>query len=195
MIVVDDIPASERFFAGGDTTVRGFALDRLGTPETIDRRRVPARRSWRVVLNAEARVPVRGGLGVVGVHRRRQRVAHRRGDGSRARCAARWGSACAIDRRLDRFVSTSASSWIDGRCRRASGNGGQRCTFHLGRRSDVRLTTDRAESREQRAENAASHRRGFLLSALCSLLCQRQMQRSSTAFSRYCPDRSSRCPT
>ena len=24
-----DLPASERFFAGGDTTVRGFALDRL----------------------------------------------------------------------------------------------------------------------------------------------------------------------
>ena len=29
--VVTDLPASERFFAGGDTTVRGFALDRLGT--------------------------------------------------------------------------------------------------------------------------------------------------------------------
>ena len=25
--VVDDLPASERFFAGGDTTIRGFALD------------------------------------------------------------------------------------------------------------------------------------------------------------------------
>ena len=35
--IVDDLPASERFFAGGDTTVRGFTLDRLGTPETIDR--------------------------------------------------------------------------------------------------------------------------------------------------------------
>ena len=29
-----DLPASERFFAGGDTTVRGFALDQLGTPAT-----------------------------------------------------------------------------------------------------------------------------------------------------------------
>ena len=30
--IVSDLPASERFFAGGDTTVRGYALDRLGTP-------------------------------------------------------------------------------------------------------------------------------------------------------------------
>ena len=33
---VDDLPPSERFFAGGDTTVRGFTLDRLGRPDTID---------------------------------------------------------------------------------------------------------------------------------------------------------------
>ena len=33
--IVDDLPASERFFAGGDTTVRGFALDRLGDKRTI----------------------------------------------------------------------------------------------------------------------------------------------------------------
>ena len=29
-VVVQDLPASKRFFAGGDTTVRGFSLDRLG---------------------------------------------------------------------------------------------------------------------------------------------------------------------
>src|SRR5690349_3711900 len=34
--VVDDIPASERFYAGGDTTVRGFALDRLGPLDSND---------------------------------------------------------------------------------------------------------------------------------------------------------------
>ena len=39
--VVNDLPASERFFAGGDTTVRGFALDRLGTAETLERARLP----------------------------------------------------------------------------------------------------------------------------------------------------------
>ena len=65
IIVVDDIPASERFYAGGDTTVRGFALDRLGTPDTIDRDGFPRGGHGVVILNAEARVPVRGGLGVV----------------------------------------------------------------------------------------------------------------------------------
>jgi outer membrane protein assembly complex protein YaeT len=64
-IVVDDIPASERFYAGGDTTVRGFALDRLGTPETIDQDGFPRGGHGVIVLNAEVRVPVRGGLGAV----------------------------------------------------------------------------------------------------------------------------------
>ena len=36
-MVEDELPASERFFAGGDTTVRGFPLDSLGTPETLDK--------------------------------------------------------------------------------------------------------------------------------------------------------------
>lgn len=64
-IIVDDIPASERFYAGGDTTVRGFALDRLGTPETIDQDDFPRGGHGVVILNAEVRVPVRGGLGAV----------------------------------------------------------------------------------------------------------------------------------
>jgi outer membrane protein insertion porin family len=64
--VVDDLPASERFFAGGDTTVRGFALDRLGRPDTVDPSGFPKGGHGLVVLNAELRVPVRGGLGVVG---------------------------------------------------------------------------------------------------------------------------------
>lgn len=34
--VVEDLPASQRFFAGGSTTVRGFQLDRLGVDEIID---------------------------------------------------------------------------------------------------------------------------------------------------------------
>lgn len=33
--VVQDLPASQRFFAGGSTTVRGFQLDRLGVPEIL----------------------------------------------------------------------------------------------------------------------------------------------------------------
>ena len=57
--IVDDLPASERFYAGGDTTVRGFALDRLGTPETIDPAGFPKGGNGLIVLNAELRIPVR----------------------------------------------------------------------------------------------------------------------------------------
>ena len=60
------LPASERFFAGGDTTVRGFALDRLGTPEVIDADGFPVGGNGVIILNAELRVPVMRFLGVVG---------------------------------------------------------------------------------------------------------------------------------
>ena len=60
------LPASERFFAGGDTTVRGFALDRLGTPEVIDADGFPVGGNGVIILNAELRVPVLRFLGVVG---------------------------------------------------------------------------------------------------------------------------------
>lgn len=62
---VQDLPASERFFAGGDTTVRGFALDTLGTTETI-KEGFAVGGNGLVIFNAELRLPVRGGLGVVG---------------------------------------------------------------------------------------------------------------------------------
>ena len=65
--VVTDLPASERFFAGGDTSVRGYALDRLGIPlQTIDANGFPTGGHAVLVLNAELRVPVFGGLGAVG---------------------------------------------------------------------------------------------------------------------------------
>ena len=32
--IIRDLPQSERFYAGGDTTVRGFALDTLGVRHT-----------------------------------------------------------------------------------------------------------------------------------------------------------------
>ena len=63
---MNDLPASERFFAGGDTSVRGYALDRLGTPETIDRNGFPLGGNAVIVLNAELRVPVWKDIGVVG---------------------------------------------------------------------------------------------------------------------------------
>ena len=72
--VVEELPASERFFAGGDTTVRGYALDQLGVRhapaddalDTIDTSGFPIGGNALVMFNAEARVPVWRGLGVVG---------------------------------------------------------------------------------------------------------------------------------
>jgi outer membrane protein assembly complex protein YaeT len=67
------IPEPERFFAGGDTTNRGFSLDALGVrhepadqqTDTIDKNGFPIGGNATVVLNGELRVPVRGGLSVV----------------------------------------------------------------------------------------------------------------------------------
>ena len=70
---IDGLPASERFFAGGDTTVRGFALDRLGNERTISDHRVPDRRQQRR-----------------GVEQRAARAAVRRVSGHRlSRCRQR----------------------------------------------------------------------------------------------------------
>jgi outer membrane protein insertion porin family len=55
--VLRDLPASERFFAGGDTTVRGFALDRLGTAETLDPNGFPQGGNGLAVFNLETRAP------------------------------------------------------------------------------------------------------------------------------------------
>lgn len=61
--VIEDLPASERFFAGGDTTVRGFALDSLGSVRTITPSGFPRGGNGLVLLNAELRVPVWRDLG------------------------------------------------------------------------------------------------------------------------------------
>ena len=55
--VIKDLPASERFFAGGDTTVRGFALDRLGTVETLDPQGFPQGGNGMAIFNVETRAP------------------------------------------------------------------------------------------------------------------------------------------
>jgi outer membrane protein assembly complex protein YaeT len=57
-IVIEDLPASERFFAGGDITVRGFALDTLGAPNTINARGFPRGGNAVLILNGELRVPM-----------------------------------------------------------------------------------------------------------------------------------------
>ena len=67
-----ELPAAERFFAGGDTTVRGFARDQLGVrnvpPEatdTLDPGGFPLGGNALLLFNAELRVPVRSGLRTV----------------------------------------------------------------------------------------------------------------------------------
>lgn len=59
-----DLPQSERFYAGGDTTMRGFALDQLGvrhTPQlpqdTIDSNGFPLGGNSELLFNVELRVP------------------------------------------------------------------------------------------------------------------------------------------
>jgi outer membrane protein insertion porin family len=55
---IQDLPASERFFAGGDSTVRGYALDSVGAPNTISAEGFPIGGNALVILNLELRVPV-----------------------------------------------------------------------------------------------------------------------------------------
>lgn len=62
---VRDLPASERFFAGGDTTIRGFSLDSVGVPATITPKGFPKGGDAEIVLNAELRAPLHGPVGVV----------------------------------------------------------------------------------------------------------------------------------
>ncbi len=64
--VVTDLPASERFFAGGDSTVRGFALDRLGTEATLNADGYPTGGNAMAVFNLELRTPHVKGVGLVG---------------------------------------------------------------------------------------------------------------------------------
>jgi outer membrane protein assembly factor BamA len=55
---IEDLPASERFFAGGDTTIRGYALDTVGADETISPRGFPRGGNAVLILNGELRLPV-----------------------------------------------------------------------------------------------------------------------------------------
>jgi outer membrane protein insertion porin family len=62
-VPIDDLPASERFFAGGDTTIRGFALDSAGAPNTVTSTGFPIGGNALVLFNGELRVPVWRELG------------------------------------------------------------------------------------------------------------------------------------
>jgi len=63
---VRDLPLSERYFAGGDTTVRGFQLDHLGEPDTFDSDGTPIGGHAEIILNGEVRLALWKDLGVVG---------------------------------------------------------------------------------------------------------------------------------
>jgi outer membrane protein assembly complex protein YaeT len=63
--VIRELPASERFFAGGDTTIRGYATDTVGAPNTIASTGFPAGGNAMIILNTEVRVPVYHGFGAV----------------------------------------------------------------------------------------------------------------------------------
>jgi len=65
LVGVTDLPKPERFFAGGDTTVRGFALDTLGRPDTIEGG-LPIGGNAETIFNAELRGPVHKGIQGVG---------------------------------------------------------------------------------------------------------------------------------
>jgi len=62
---VTDLPASERFFTGGENTVRGFARDSLGDAGTLDPNGFPTGGNALTVLNAELRAPLWRELGGV----------------------------------------------------------------------------------------------------------------------------------
>jgi outer membrane protein insertion porin family len=67
IILVGDknLPKPERFFAGGDTTVRGFALDTLGRPDTI-KDGFPIGGNGETIFNVELRSPAYRGVQGVG---------------------------------------------------------------------------------------------------------------------------------
>jgi outer membrane translocation and assembly module TamA len=64
-VTTTNIPASERFYAGGDTTSRGFTRDRLGAPNTIDSDGFPHGGMGMLIFNGELRFPVWKWIGAV----------------------------------------------------------------------------------------------------------------------------------
>ncbi len=163
-IVIDDLPASERFFAGGDTTVRGFALDRLGTPETIDPEGFPKGGQGLVVLNAELRIPVRGVLGAVAFIDGGNVFRHVNDmDFSELRATVGFGvryRSPVGPIRVDLGIKLDQARC----CRQVSRNGRQRCISASGRRSDGIQKGQRDKLRHSVTHDA----HGFGLSALCS---------------------------
>ncbi|HUK36541.1 MAG TPA: BamA/TamA family outer membrane protein, partial [Vicinamibacterales bacterium] len=66
-VTLADLPQSERFYAGGDTTNRGFTVDQLGVRhfppqinDTIDQNGFPLGGNAETLFNVELRVPLTG---------------------------------------------------------------------------------------------------------------------------------------
>ena len=62
---VNDVPAARRFFAGGDSTVRGFANDQLGALDTFSSDGVAKGGNAELILNGELRAKLLSWLGAV----------------------------------------------------------------------------------------------------------------------------------
>jgi len=65
-VSIVQLPASERFFAGGDNTVRGFDQDQLGASEILDENGVSSGGNALLIFNAELRFPLLQGIGLGG---------------------------------------------------------------------------------------------------------------------------------
>lgn len=61
---VELVPASQRFFAGGSTTVRGYQQDRLGTPQLLDGNGLSVGGNGLLILNAEIRTAITREIGI-----------------------------------------------------------------------------------------------------------------------------------
>jgi len=61
---VELVPASQRFFSGGSTTVRGFQQDRLGGPGILDENGLSKGGNGLMVFNAEIRTAISRELGL-----------------------------------------------------------------------------------------------------------------------------------
>ena len=161
-VIDQELPAAERFFSGGDTSVRGFALDQLGSASVLDQNGVSNGGNGLVVFNAELRMPIwkrksLGGvvfvdtgnvfatMGDIDLGQLRTAVASGRG-GSRPSARCVWISP----------GSSSRSPSPTARARRAS-----RGTSRLGRRSREESRIQNPEDRRQNEDPlTGTHRAG-----------------------------------
>jgi outer membrane protein insertion porin family len=64
--LVEDVNLSQRFFAGGANSARGFGLDRLGAPDVLDEQGLSKGGNGLVLFNGEVRTALTKNVGIVG---------------------------------------------------------------------------------------------------------------------------------